>query len=271
MLPALDRAAQPRHRSSISCSTKSARMRSKRRACAAARPTRSSIPTAARIFKPGALDRAVIAEARRAGRRNRRILGRDGQISFIEMLRNRMVALRDGRHAAGRPGRQCDVSRSRRRARRHTGCATETTGITEGNQVFAQMPLTPNTVGAYTQISRLLQLQCVAGCAGDHPARPGGTGGDRGRPGGALPERAPSSRPGSLGTPSVGTVTGTRLHWPACSKPRATSHPPMRSRRPAATSRRRPSATLLLARPRFAGRSATPCGKATCSTARCSA
>ena len=37
--------------------------------------------------------------------------------------------------------------------------STETTNITEGNQTFAQLALTPRTVGAYTQISRLLQLQ----------------------------------------------------------------------------------------------------------------
>ena len=37
--------------------------------------------------------------------------------------------------------------------------STETTSITEGNQTFAQVALTPRTVGAYTQISRLLQLQ----------------------------------------------------------------------------------------------------------------
>jgi HK97 family phage major capsid protein len=37
--------------------------------------------------------------------------------------------------------------------------STEATAITEGNQTFAQLALTPRTVGAYTPISRLLQLQ----------------------------------------------------------------------------------------------------------------
>jgi hypothetical protein len=48
---------------------------------------------------------------------------------------------------------------------RQTGAATaqwlanETTAITESDQVFSQMALSPKNVGAYTEVSRLLMLQ----------------------------------------------------------------------------------------------------------------
>ena len=77
--------------------------------------------------------------------------------SFIELLRNRLALSTLGVQTL--TGLQGPVA-----IPRQTGGATaywvaENSAVTEGNQTFAQLPLTPNTVGAYTQISRLLQLQ----------------------------------------------------------------------------------------------------------------
>ncbi len=79
-------------------------------------------------------------------------------VSFIELLRNRMVAYAMGaRRLSGLVGNVTIP--------KQTGAATaywlstEATAITEGNQTFGQLALTPRTVAAYTQVSRLLQLQ----------------------------------------------------------------------------------------------------------------
>ena len=78
--------------------------------------------------------------------------------SFIELLRNRMVAFQMGATRLGGLVGNVTVPKQTVGATAYW-LSTEATGITEGNQTFAQMPLTPRTVGAYTQISRLLQLQ----------------------------------------------------------------------------------------------------------------
>lgn len=78
--------------------------------------------------------------------------------SFIELLRNRMVAFRMG--ATRMSGLVGNVTIPKQTVGATAyWLSTETTAITEGNQTFAQVSLTPRTVGAYTQISRLLQLQ----------------------------------------------------------------------------------------------------------------
>jgi HK97 family phage major capsid protein/HK97 family phage prohead protease len=78
--------------------------------------------------------------------------------SFIELLRNRMVAYQMG--ATRLSGLQGNVTVPKQTVGATAyWLASETTAVTEGNQTFAQMALTPRTVGAYTQISRLLQLQ----------------------------------------------------------------------------------------------------------------
>ena len=78
--------------------------------------------------------------------------------SFIELLRNRMVAYQMGAmRMAGLVG-NVTIPKQTVGATAYW-LSTETTAITEGNQTFAQLALTPRTVGAYTQISRLLQLQ----------------------------------------------------------------------------------------------------------------
>lgn len=79
-------------------------------------------------------------------------------LSFVELLRNRMVSYQMG--ATRMSGLVGNVTIPKQTVGATAyWLSTETTGITEGNQTFAQLALTPNTVGAYTQISRLLQLQ----------------------------------------------------------------------------------------------------------------
>ncbi|MBK7082358.1 MAG: phage major capsid protein [Betaproteobacteria bacterium] len=78
--------------------------------------------------------------------------------SFIEILRNRMVAYQMGAMRMSGLVGNVTIPKQTVGATAYW-LSTETTGITEGNQTFAQLALTPRTVGAYTQISRLLQLQ----------------------------------------------------------------------------------------------------------------
>lgn len=78
--------------------------------------------------------------------------------SFIELLRNRMVAYQMGATRLSGLVGNVTIPKQTVGATAYW-LSTETTSITEGNQTFAQLALTPRTVGAYTQISRLLQLQ----------------------------------------------------------------------------------------------------------------
>ena len=79
-------------------------------------------------------------------------------MSFIEVLRNRSVAYRMGaRRLAGLVG-NVTVPRQTAAATAYW-LSTEATAITESQQTFGQMSLTPKTVGAYTEISRQLMLQ----------------------------------------------------------------------------------------------------------------
>lgn len=85
------------------------------------------------------------------------LVGTNNQ-SFIELLRNRMVAYQMG--ATRMSGLVGNVTIPKQTVGATAyWLASETTAITEGNQTFAQLALTPRTVAAYTQISRLLQLQ----------------------------------------------------------------------------------------------------------------
>lgn len=78
--------------------------------------------------------------------------------SFIEILRGRSVTMSMG--ATRLSGLIGNVT-----VPKQTGSATaywlanEATGITEGNQTFGQMALTPKNVGGYTEISRQLMMQ----------------------------------------------------------------------------------------------------------------
>ena len=78
--------------------------------------------------------------------------------SFIETLRNRITIFRLGAQRLKGQVNQILLPKQTNLATA-TWLATEATAITEGNQVFAQIALTPKTVGAYTEVSRQLLLQ----------------------------------------------------------------------------------------------------------------
>lgn len=79
-------------------------------------------------------------------------------MDFVTLLRNRSVCFRLGaRPMSGLVG-NVNIPKQ-------TGAATgiwmssETATLTESEQTFGQLPLSPHTVGAYTEVSRLLMLQ----------------------------------------------------------------------------------------------------------------
>jgi len=78
--------------------------------------------------------------------------------SFVEILRNRSVAFSMG-------ARRLSGLRGNVTIPKQTGAATaywlgtEATAITESAQTFAQISMSPHTVGAYTEVSRQLMLQ----------------------------------------------------------------------------------------------------------------
>lgn len=79
-------------------------------------------------------------------------------VGFIELLRNRAVAYRMG--ATQLSGLVGNVNVPKQTAAGTAfWLASETTQATEVEQTFGQMALSPHTVGAYTEISRLLLLQ----------------------------------------------------------------------------------------------------------------
>ncbi len=136
-------------------------------------------------------------------------LRRVENISFIEMLRNRSVCFAMGaRRLSGLVG-NVTIPKQTAGATAYW-LSTETTAITVSQQTLAQLPLTPRTVGATSQISRLLQLQsspdAMGMIMGDLAAQVAlavdlaaiaGTGTEQ-----------PT---GILGTANVGTFTGTNL------------------------------------------------------------
>jgi HK97 family phage major capsid protein/HK97 family phage prohead protease len=79
-------------------------------------------------------------------------------LSFIELLRNRTVAFRLG--ATVLSGLVGNVNIPKQTgASTAMWLSTETTQITEVEQTFGQLALSPHTIGGYTEISRLLLLQ----------------------------------------------------------------------------------------------------------------
>ena len=86
-------------------------------------------------------------------------------VGFIEMLRNRSVAFRMGvRRLSGLQG---SVTVPRQSAGATAiWLANEASTITESQQTFVQMALSPKNVGAYTEISRQLLLQSSPGAEG---------------------------------------------------------------------------------------------------------
>lgn len=131
-------------------------------------------------------------------------------IGFIEMLRNRSVVFRMGaRRLSGLVG-NVTVPRQSAAATAYW-LANEATAITESQQTFVQMALTPKNIGAYTEISRQLLLQSSPGAEGivsDDLAQVVGTAVDLAGLNGSGASGQPT---GIIGTAGIGSVTGTAL------------------------------------------------------------
>ena len=132
--------------------------------------------------------------------------------SFIEVLRNRTVATRMGARVLS--GLDGNVT-----IPRQTGAATavwmanEASTLTESQQVFAQLALSPKTVGAYTEVSRQLMMQ-------SSPAAEGIVTADLAAVCAIAYDQAVISGSGASGQPTgitntagIGAVTGTSLAY----------------------------------------------------------
>lgn len=83
-------------------------------------------------------------------------------LGFIDSLRNRSITMAAG--ATRMPGLVGNVTVPRQTAAATAyWLATESTAITESQQTFGQLTLTPKNVGAYTEISRQLLVQASPG------------------------------------------------------------------------------------------------------------
>ena len=137
------------------------------------------------------------------------LVGTENQ-GFTEILRNRSVVFRMGaRRLSGLQG-SVTVPRQSAAATAYW-LANEGTQITEGQQTFVQMALSPKTVGAYTEISRQLLLQsspAAEAIVNDDLAQVVAIAADLG----ALEGSGGSGQPtGISGTAGIGSVTGTSL------------------------------------------------------------
>lgn len=131
-------------------------------------------------------------------------------VGFIEMLRNRSVAFRMG--ARRLSGLQGSVTIPRQSAAATAvWLANEASTITESQQTFVQVALTPKSVGAYTEISRQLLLQSSPGAEGivtDDLAQVTAIAVDLA----ALEGTGSGGQPtGISATSGIGSVTGTSL------------------------------------------------------------
>lgn len=131
-------------------------------------------------------------------------------VGFVEMLRNRSVAFRMG--ARRLSGLQGSVTIPRQSAAATAyWLSTEATDITESQQTFVQISLSPKTVGAYTEISRQLLLQSSPGAEGivtDDLAAVAALAVDLS----ALEGSGSAGQPtGIANTSGIGSVTGTSL------------------------------------------------------------
>lgn len=110
------------------------------------------VPTEVQVAKRHKRDMTV------AGASGSNYLVGTDNVSFIDLLRNRSVALRMG--AARMGGLVGNVTIPRETAATSTyWLSSESTQITEGQPTIGQLSLSPKHVGAYTEISRLLALQ----------------------------------------------------------------------------------------------------------------
>lgn len=133
-------------------------------------------------------------------------------MSFIDVLRNRSVALRMG--ATPMPGLVGNVTIPKQTAGATAyWLSTEGTAITEGALTFGQLALTPKTVGAYVEVSRLLMMQ-------SSPAAEGIVTADLASQVALAADLAVLHGSGASGQPtgitntgSIGSVTGTSLGY----------------------------------------------------------
>jgi HK97 family phage major capsid protein/HK97 family phage prohead protease len=133
-------------------------------------------------------------------------------IGFIEVLRNRSVAFRMGaRRLSGLQG-SVTVPRQSAAATAYW-LANEATSITESQQTFVQMALSPKNVGAYTEISRQLLLQASPGAEGivsDDLGQVVAVAVDLAVLNGSGASGQPT---GIIGTSGIGGVTGTSIAY----------------------------------------------------------
>lgn len=139
------------------------------------------------------------------------LVGTDN-MSFIDMLRNRSVAMRMGaRMMSGMVG---NVTIPRQTASATAGWLTsESTPISESQATIGQLAMSPKHVGAYTEISRLLSLQSSPDAESlvmSDLAQSVGLAVDLA----ALAGSGASGQPtGIISTSGVGSVTGTTLGY----------------------------------------------------------
>jgi HK97 family phage major capsid protein/HK97 family phage prohead protease len=139
------------------------------------------------------------------------LVGTDN-MSFIDLLRNRSVAMRMGARMMG--GLVGNVTIPRQTA---SGTAqwltSESTEISESQPTIGQLSLSPKHVGAYTEISRLLALQSSPDAEAlvmSDLAQTVGTAVDKAVMHGSGASGQPQ---GIVGTSGVGSVTGTSLGY----------------------------------------------------------
>lgn len=132
-------------------------------------------------------------------------------VGFIDMLRNRSVAMRMGvQQLTGLVG-NVNIPKQSATATAYW-LTSETNTITESAQTFVQIPLSPKTAGAYTEISRLLLLQSspdAEGIVTRDLAAVVATAVDLG----VIAGTGTSQPQGIIGTSGVGSVTGTSFDY----------------------------------------------------------
>lgn len=159
-------------------------------------------------------------QSRQIAKRDMTVAGASGSnylvgtenMSFIDLLRNRSVAMRMGARMMG--GMVGNVTIPRQTASAATSwLSTEATAITEGQPTLGQLSLSPKHVGAYTEISRLLALQ-------SSPDAESLVMSDLAQSVGLAVDLAALSGTGASGQPTgitatagVGSVTGTSLAY----------------------------------------------------------
>lgn len=133
-------------------------------------------------------------------------------VGFIDMLRNRSVAFRMG--ARRLSGLQGNVTVPRQSAAATAvWLANEASTITESQQTFVQLSLSPKSVGAYTEISRQLLLQSSPGAEGivsSDLSRVVALAADLAVINGSGASGQPT---GIINTAGIGSVTGTSLAY----------------------------------------------------------